>query len=252
MKKSMNTADVLNADAVSSIVLVCEHASHYIPTSFNNLGLNDQDRLSHAVWDIGALNVSRYLSMQLEAKLVISNVSRLVYDCNRPPEAVDAMPSKTENILIPGNKNLNSSQRAERTETYYKPFKLCLGETLATLSNPILVTVHSFTPTYHGKNRSEEIGVLHDSDTRLADAMLEVAAKHTQANVQRNQPYGPEDGVTHTLKEHAIANGYLNVMLEIRNDLIQTEENQKIMADLLAAWIIDAVAQTKKTEAAKC
>ncbi len=42
--------------------------------------------------------------------------------------------------------------------------------------------------------------------------------------VQRNAPYGPEHGVTHTLKEHGIANGHMNVMLEIRNDLIDTPE----------------------------
>jgi predicted N-formylglutamate amidohydrolase len=105
------------------------------------------------------------------------------------------------------------------------------------------VTVHSFTPIYHGQLRSVEIGILHDSDARLADALLQTAVVHTDANVQRNEPYGPEDGVTHTLKEHAVKDGYFNVMLEIRNDLIETAEQQDHMAAVLSGWLVDACAQ---------
>ena len=59
------------------------------------------------------------------------------------------------------------------------------------VNDPILVTVHSFTPVYHGKKRSVEIGILHDKDARFADAMLETANDHTNAIVRRNKPYGP-------------------------------------------------------------
>ena len=55
--------------------------------------------------------------------------------------------------------------------------------------------------------------------------------------VRRNEPYGPEDGVTHTLIEHGLANGLLNVMIEIRNDLVKDEAGQEIVAGFLAELI---------------
>ena len=114
------------------------------------------------------------------------------------------------------------------------------------------MTVHSFTPIYHGVARTVEIGILHDSDTRLADAMLEIAQAHTDANVQRNAPYGPDHGVTHTLKEHAIKGGHLNVMLEVRNDLIVTSDEQTAMADMLAGWVADACTRVQAKGVVEC
>ena len=63
----------------------------------------------------------------------------------------------------------------------------------------------------------------------------------TERDVRRNAPYGPEDGVTHTLRAHAIPAGHANVMLEIRNDLIATHAAQEAMAELLADWLLRAL-----------
>lgn len=231
-----------NVAGASSIVVVCEHASHHIPASFGALGLSKADQTSHAAWDPGAFSVAQTLSQHLDAALVASRVSRLIYDCNRPPTAQDAMPSRSEVIDVPGNANLTQSDRDARISAFYVPFHTELRRVIQRIAYPAIVTVHSFTPVYHGQLRSVEIGILHDQDTRFADAMLQTAAKHTSANVQRNQPYGPEHGVTHTLKEHAIKNGHLNVMLEIRNDLIETTEQQSKIAATLSGWIVDAFA----------
>ncbi len=59
--------------------------------------------------------------------------------------------------------------------------------------------------------------------------------------VERNSPYGPEDGVTHTLRLHALPAGHANVMIEVRNDLIANSVDQEVMADYLAGLIADAV-----------
>ena len=58
----------------------------------------------------------------------------------------------------------------------------------------------------------------------------------------RNQPYGPEDGVTHTLRFHALPLGLLNVMIEIRNDLISDRSEQVGMARRLADYLQEALA----------
>ena len=252
MSKTGDHVLAVNPMGKSPIVLVCEHATNFIPASFDALGLSDADQKSHAAWDLGAMSVARCLSKILDAPLIASSVSRLVYDCNRPPTATDAMPARSEVIDIPGNRNLSQAERAARTEVYYRPFQAALGAVIRQITKPIIVTVHSFTPVFHGELRSVEIGVLHDSDARLADALLSIAHQHPGAVVRRNEPYGPEHGVTHTLQEHAIEDGRLNVMLEIRNDLIATPEQQIKMSTTLANWIVDACAQLNVPGMVQC
>lgn len=241
-----------NTDGLSSVVVVCEHASNHIPASFDNLGLPQEALKSHVAWDPGAMPVAIRLAKRLDASLIASGVSRLVYDCNRPPDATDAMPARSEVIDVPGNSNLSQADREARTTAYYRPFEEALKQAITAITEPIIVTVHSFTPVYHGLARTVEIGILHDSDTRLADAMLDIAQANTNAKVERNAPYGPDNGVTHTLKEHAIKAGHLNVMLEIRNDLITTPDAQTAMADMLAVWITKACARVQAKGNAQC
>jgi len=234
---------VTNPSARAPVVLVCEHACNHIPAGLHSLGLSEDVQNSHVAWDPGAIEVANRLSVLLDARLVSSGVSRLVYDCNRPPSASSAMPAKSEVFDIPGNAGLSDADRAERVARYYDPFRTTLSDTILGVKRPVLVTIHSFTPVYMGKPRDTDIGVLHDSDARLADVLLARAAAHSDLLFERNQPYGPQDGVTHTLKEHAIADGLLNVMLEIRNDLIATPKQQDAIAGMLAGWLSDGLAE---------
>ncbi|MCY6382315.1 N-formylglutamate amidohydrolase [Hoeflea prorocentri] len=234
-------ARVVNATGDHPVVLICEHASSHIPAAFGGLGLSGEALSSHIAWDPGALETAERLSALLKAPLVHGQVSRLIYDCNRPPEAPGAMPEKSEIYDIPGNRGLDGAERARRVETYYRPFEKLVEETLKGRSGtPVLVTIHSFTPVFDGKKRSVEIGILHDADTRLADALLSVPINY---KVQRNQPYGPADGVTHTLQRHALPGGLLNVMIEIRNDLIATPEDCAAVAQTLSSWLERALAE---------
>ena len=235
--------EVRNADAASSILLICEHASPYIPPELNHLGLSPVDRKSHAAWDPGAMALATMLAAKLDAALVASTVSRLVYDCNRPPEAPDAMLARSETVDVPGNFRLSETAKAERTERFYRPFQRAVADAVARTDTPILVTVHSFTRIYHGQPREVDIGVLHDQDTRLADALLSNTSGLGSLAVRRNEPYGPTDGVTHTLREHALPHGHLNVMLEVRSDLIADEAAQNAMAEILANWLMRALAK---------
>ena len=247
-----NPVQINNPTGRSAAVLVCEHASCAIPSVLDGLGLTEAASQSHAAWDPGALAVALRVSQRLDAVLIASTVSRLVYDCNRPPSAPDAMPAKSEIFDVPGNVGLTQADRDARTNTYYLPFQTTLAAQISKMAAPIIVTIHSFTPVYNGQTRAVEIGVLHDTDTRLADAMLGTAAAHTSALVLRNEPYGPGNGVTHTLREHALPGGHLNVMLEIRNDLIAAPTAQAEMGDMIAAWVADAVSQITDEGAVQC
>ncbi|MBY6056338.1 N-formylglutamate amidohydrolase [Leisingera daeponensis] len=238
--------EVVNRNGTSPVLLLCEHASSNIPARYDGLGLREADRLSHAAWDPGARAVALHMSKALDAPLVASTVSRLVYDCNRPPEAVSAMPEKSELVVVPGNKNLTAEQRLERVETVYNPFCATVSDVIKARKEAglqtMLVTMHSFTPVYFGKPRAVEIGILHDDDSRLADAMLAEAPALPHRRVERNEPYGPADGVTHSLKIHGLANGLANVMIEIRNDLVATPEQEEAMAEEMLTLLRPALA----------
>ena len=230
-----------NAVARSQVILVCEHASRVLPRSLGTLGLPEEALASHIAWDPGALAVSRLMAKSLDASLLYQRFSRLVYDCNRPPESPAAMPEKSEVFDVPGNAGLNQAARDARTEALYLPFREKLSrlvkERIAEGRAPVIVTMHSFTPVYFGRQRAVEIGILHDADTRLADAMLAEATVDGRYDARRNEPYGPEDGVTHTLKEHGLSNGLANVMIEVRNDLIRDEAGQEVVAGYLTGLL---------------
>ncbi|SDN60703.1 N-formylglutamate amidohydrolase [Vreelandella arcis] len=245
-EQSHPSVEIRNRHANGPVVILCEHASCHIPLKYQGLGLEPDHRHSHAAWDPGARGVAVKLSKVLHAPMVASRVSRLVYDCNRPPEAASAMPERSEIIDIPGNCNLTAAQRADRVEAVYRPFCDAITSVLASRNAQtiptVLMTIHSFTPSFHGQARDVEIGVLHDADRRMADAMLAQSHRLPHRNIQRNAPYGPEDGVTHSLKLHGIGNGLPNVMIEIRNDLLATPAEEDCIAQELLQLIDPALA----------
>lgn len=230
------------------MVLACEHASNRIPDRYADLGLSKDQLQSHIAWDPGALAVAKQMSKALDAALVAPKQSRLIYDCNRPPDSPGAMPDRSEIHDVPGNRKLSTAERRLRADSFYYPFQHALSALLDHRidagGRPVLVTVHSFTPVYHGKRRSVEIGVLHDTDVRLADAVLAAIAADPATpalDVRRNEPYAPIDGVTHTLQIQAIKRGLMNVMIEIRNDLIVTPGDQTAMGERLAGYMKTAL-----------
>ena len=231
-------------EAAGRVLLVCEHASNRIPEAWGDLGLSPEARRAHIAWDPGARALARALMQRLRACLVHAQVSRLVDDLNRAPDRADAMPARSEVFDIPGNAGLTAAERARRTLAVYEPFHDALhGEVARRMAlglAPVLVTVHSFTPVWHGVSRAVEFGVIHDADDRLA---REIAA-HAPAGLRTelNQPYSAADGVTHTLRLHALPYRLPNAMLEIRNDLIATDAAAEAMADRLAPCLAAAVA----------
>jgi len=237
---------VLNPRGTSQIVLVCEHAGRMIPTRLGTLGLSERDLEKHFAWDIGAEGVARKLSALLDAPLILQRYSRLVYDCNRPPEATDAMPVLGELTPIPGNQSLSPAERLERINAIYRPLHAAVSQLLdsraADRKPAILATIHSFTPVFKGRQRNLHLGILHDHDARFADLILNILGRRSDIVVKRNEPYGPKDGVCHTLNLHAGARGLRNAMIEIRNDLITTDKGQKEWAERLADTLQEAVA----------
>ena len=241
IKKAMlpdgKSVSVTNEHAANDLIFVCEHASNYVPDGLNNLGLDDQLIQSHIAWDPGALKVAQLLSKKFNAPLVAATVSRLVYDCNRPPFSLGAIARESEIYSIPGNQNISAKEELSRIVEIYEPFCSAIDRIVdAHLQKPVLplfVTIHSFVPVYKGIPRRVEVGVLHDTDQRIADCFLSEAENMGSYVALRNEPYAPVDGVTHTLQARAIPHGLGNVMIEIRNDLISDQEGIEKMATYL-------------------
>ncbi len=219
-------------------LLVCEHASNFIPAQFNNLQLSDKPLRSHIAIDIGAFDLAKAISRLLNAPLISTTVSRLVYDCNRALGRADAVPENSEVFSIPGNMNLSDTETRGRFEQYYLPFESALSRRLTEFPEPpLLLTIHSFTPVYRGEKRKVDIGIISDRDSRLGDQMVRLAPQQTTLHVASNQPYGPEDGCTHTLDFHGNRNALLNTMIEVKSDLLDSVDKCQQIALLLATLI---------------
>ncbi len=240
---------LVEAGAPSPFLFVCEHASNYIPPCLQGLGLPDELQRAHIAWDPGALGVARGLLARLGGRLVSATVSRLVHDCNRPPDAPGAMVETSEGHPVPGNLGLDAAARAARVRAAYLPFHARVSEEIALMLAgglaPIMVTVHSFTPVWFGAPRTVELGVIHDDDARLAQAILAEARARTGLAAALNEPYSAADGVTHMLRRHALPHGLPNAMLEVRNDLIATPAAEAAMADQIAPALDAALADLR-------
>lgn len=114
---------VENTTTRGDIVIVCEHASHLIPPTLGDLGLDASALTSHIARDPGALEVAGYLSSSLDAFRYCQSYSRLVYDCDRPPEAASAIVGRSEIYDVPGNQNISEAERLARVNEIYLPFR---------------------------------------------------------------------------------------------------------------------------------
>ncbi len=229
---------VTNRAGASPFVLVCDHASNYLPPHLGTLGLKPADMLRHIAWDPGALPVSLKLADLLDAALVEAGVSRLAIDCNRPLDAPDLIPQISETTLVPGNAALTEAERAERIALSWRPFhdtiEALVEERLAAGRATWLVSIHSFTPVYKDVVRPWEIGIIHDSDERLAAPLIAALQATKRFDVGINQPYSPADRVYFTLERHARSRGLPCAMIEIRNGEIADADGQTGWAELLA------------------
>lgn len=244
---------VSNEGGSSAFVFLCDHASNFLPAEYGTLGLPAAAMERHIAWDPGALPVARTLSKRLDAALVESRVSRLAIDCNRPLDAPDLISPISENTLVPGNQDLSQAEREERIALSWQPFHEAVSglvdRRLRAGRETWLVSIHSFTPIYKGVSRPWEIGVIHDSDDRLATPLIAELKAPKRFNVGVNQPYSPGDRVYFTLERHGRSRGLPCAMIEIRNDEISGEMEQRKWAELLAR-ILGSIRLSAGTEPA--
>ena len=213
------------------------------PAADVRLGLLPSDLSRHIAWDPGAAEIATHLAARLSAALVLQRYSRLAIDCNRAPELPDAIATLSEDTAIPGNAALGTAARTARIRAIWAPFPGALEALLdrrrAARRPSALVTVHTFTPVWRGMARPWHVGLVSTADRRLAEPMLAALRREPDLVVGDNHPYSPADNVDYTIRRHGLERGLAHVMIEVRNDLVASEDGQHAWAMRLAA-VLDA------------
>jgi predicted N-formylglutamate amidohydrolase len=250
---STEAVRVTNRAGQSPFVILCDHASNFVPDEFRSLGLNPQELARHIAWDPGALPVAQQLAEALDAALVEARISRLVIDCNRPVDAPDLIAEISETTPVPGNRNLSPAERARRMALAYEPYHAAIDDVVTARvhdgRDTRLVAIHSFNPVYKGTVRPWHIGVVHDEDERLARPLIARLARMADVHLGINQPYSPADRVYFTLERHAWRRNLPRVMIEIRNDQIIEREGQRLWAERLAGIFTDLESEAERQTA---
>ena len=236
---------ILPDAADSPFVLIGDHAGTAIPAALGDLGLSASDRARHIAVDIGVEALGQALSDRLRAPFVSQAYSRLVVDCNRDPAAPDWIAAESDGTPIPGNARLSEAEREARRAEIFEPYHRAIARLLDDLAaggrDPVLVSLHSFTPAMGGTSRPWHIGVLHDGGRGdFALAMLAALKARDGLTVGDNQPYRM-DATDYTVPRHAYPRGLRYVELEVRQDLLEDEAGIAWASDMLAPVLTAAL-----------
>jgi predicted N-formylglutamate amidohydrolase len=228
---------LLREDSEHPLLLVCEHASRFIPDALNDLGLDETAAQEHIAWDIGALALAERLSETLGATLLSANYSRLLIDLNRPLHVADSIPAQSEIYQIPGNQSLDDATRAYRQQCLFHPFhdqlRSLIDRRLADNRTVRVVGIHSFTPVFYGQPRALEAGVLFGEAREYAQRIVDGLARHS-LRAAGNQPYKVSPLSDMTVPVHGDGRGLDSVLIEVRNDLLRSPESVRIWSAYLA------------------
>ena len=238
---------ILNEHGAAPALLVCDHASRAFPRALARLGLPESATWQHMAWDIGAAELTRGLASALGAPAVLAGYSRLVVDCNRPPDDAEAFRTVSDGHEIPGNGALTEFDRAQRLACFFDPYHEAIGAMLAGFRLrgvvPLFVSVHTFTPTMGGHDRPWHVGVLWDRDEASARYLISGLQAEAGLVVGDNEPYSGKHPADFTVHQHAESAGLPYVCLEIRQDQFEspagTERWVRRLAKLIGPMLDD-------------
>ncbi len=221
---------VVNETGASRFFLTADHAGCVIPRALGDLGLSAAERGRHIAWDIGIAEVTRGLAAALDATAVLQTYSRLVIDCNRPPDVPSAFPQVSEATPVPGNVGLSEADKQARRRAVFDPYHDEIARLLAARPGRIYLAMHSFTPVYLGAARAVEIAVLYHRNPRASHLLAELLRREGGLVVGENEPYRVSDATDYGVPVHAEGGGLDYIEIEIRQDLIGDAAGQ-------AAWV---------------
>ncbi len=230
--------ETVNGEGKAPLLVTCDHASLAIPEAMSGLGLDESALLRHIAWDIGAGEMVRALAHRLDAPAILSGYSRLLIDCNRPLDSPTAIVAEADGVFVPGNADLTAAEKKARADAFYWPYHQAIAAKIQAFRTrgivPAVLSIHSFTPVFEGFERPWEIGVLWEKDLRMAGPLMEILHEHHGVSVGDNEPYAGRDNYGYTMEHHVVKEGLPQVLIEIRQDLIDTHHGVEAWLDILA------------------
>ncbi|MBM9593287.1 N-formylglutamate amidohydrolase [Rhodobacteraceae bacterium MCCB 386] len=227
-------------------LVTCDHASNAVPVEVipqGDLGLPDREMERHIAYDVGAAGLVRDMARRLDSPAILGTFSRLVIDPNRGEDDPTLVMRLYDGTVIPGNRDADEAEVERRLDLCHRPYHAALGALAARRGDTVVCAIHSFTPRLSGRApRPWHVGVLYAGDNRLAWPLIRRLREDGHC-VGDNEPYDghlPGDSID----RHAIASGRLNVLLEVRHDLIATADDQAKWAARLAPALEAALAET--------
>ncbi len=219
------------------VLLLCDHAGRHVPPELDQLGVDDEALARHIGWDIGAADMTRRLSRLLDAPAILNHVSRLVIDPNRRPGTPTSIPEISDGCVVPGNQRLDLTIVVDRVIRYFLPYHRAVARRIGQFRRqgvvPAVIAVHSFTPFMYGEDRPWQIGILWRGDQRLSGPVLQALQEHTDLVIGDNQPYSGLLDFGFTVQFHAQRPRLPHIMLEVRQDEIETQEQAHHYADIV-------------------
>jgi predicted N-formylglutamate amidohydrolase len=226
-----------NPSGGSPLLLVGDHAGNAIPAQLENLGVAEADLCRHIGWDIGIRPLGACLAKGLDAAFIHQPYSRLVIDCNRAPDAADAIPPVSDRTRIPANQRLDSAARERRVSAIHRPYHSFIAGEIERRrrsgQKTILVAIHSFTPQLGGAKRPWHAGILFaGGDTDFAETLLARLREQDDLCVGANEPYRM-DSTDYTIPRHAYPTLMPYAEIEIRQDLLADAEGVARWCEIL-------------------
>jgi predicted N-formylglutamate amidohydrolase len=233
----------IDGDWGRGLILLCDHAENRIPQAYGTLGLSPEDLARHIAYDIGAARVTEALALGLRVPALITSFSRLLIDPNRGLDDPTLIMQVSDGVIVPGNRGLDRAEIEARIRDYYAPYHdaidLAIDSAIAAGRPPVVIAIHSFTQAWKSIPRPWHVGVLWDKDPRLARPLLEELRHLPGVVVGDNVPYsGQLKG--DTLYRHGTKRGLAHALIELRQDLILSEDGQLDWAARLAG-VLEAV-----------
>lgn len=211
------------------LLILCDHADNAIPKAYGTLGLEPAELGRHIAYDIGIAGVAERVARALGAPALLTRFSRLLIDPNRGTDDPTLIMQISDGRVVPGNAMLDEAERARRIERYYGPYHSAIGEAIDAAMRrgkpPVLLSLHSFTPAWKSVPRPWHATVLWDKDPRFALPLLKELQRLEGIIADDNVPYtGKLRG--DTLHQHGTRKGLPHALVELRQDLIATEQGQ--------------------------
>ncbi|MFC5586602.1 N-formylglutamate amidohydrolase [Nitratireductor kimnyeongensis] len=233
--------ELIPGDPATGVVLIADHAKRALPEAYGALGLPASEFERHIAYDIGVEMVTRTLSAKLGVPAVLGGFSRLLIDPNRGINDPTLIRQIYDGTIIPGNYPLSPEERQNRIDQFYRPFHDAVaaavdGVEKAIGGAPLIIAIHSFTPSLLGRKRPWEVGILWDIDNRAASPLIETLRADGELTVGDNEPYDgayPGD----TMHQHATTRGFPYALVEIRQDLIAGQDGAIGWAERLSLMV---------------